>query len=626
MPEPVLEFLRNDAGEKEGLGEAGIETFRDTPYASCAREAGQNSLDAAASLPVRVTFNVFQLSREEFPAWDQLSESVRACRAAVASEKEKDFFDNAARVVEAESMSVLEIADYNTRGLTGPPDREGTPFHSLLKGTGVSSKESETAGGSFGIGKNASFAVSDLQMVLYSTQYAREDGGEEHAAQGKIKLVSHLDAENVPRRMTGYWGDASFRAITNPERIPHWMRRRDPGTSIYCLGFRESQNWAELITASLVTNFFAAVHAEKMEFEVAGRFRINRNTIAGLLENQSIRTAAEEAGHLSDLDFSQQLYRCLVSPRAELSVLEIDGLGSVEIRVLMEPRLPKRVAFIRNGMFITDNLQHFGHRFARFPSSRDFVALVEPFDSASRKLFKHLENPAHRELSAQRILDPLKRSAADRAMKALGKRLRDLIRNSTSVQVAGTVVIDELAKFFADPGVSDRLPDENAEGNPEIHTFTPPRVNPRKPVRPARPPGDEGGRGGSESGSSGTGGGIGVGVGNGSGGRGTKGTDLPVQLREVRNVLANDDEGTARSRLIRFTPASDGEIRLSVYATGLNSPEPLIVSTTDTGTVVDGDVILTARAGERQSILLTFLESYSGPVEILATDAEEVSA
>ena len=58
MADPVLKFLTNEAGEKEGLGDAGIETFRDSPYASCAREAGQNSRDAAREKPVRMTFNV----------------------------------------------------------------------------------------------------------------------------------------------------------------------------------------------------------------------------------------------------------------------------------------------------------------------------------------------------------------------------------------------------------------------------------------------------------------------------------------------------------------------------------------------------------------------------------------
>lgn len=54
MSEVGLKFLSNQAGEVEGLGHAGIETFRDTPFVSCSREAGQNTLDAAAGRPVSV--------------------------------------------------------------------------------------------------------------------------------------------------------------------------------------------------------------------------------------------------------------------------------------------------------------------------------------------------------------------------------------------------------------------------------------------------------------------------------------------------------------------------------------------------------------------------------------------
>ena len=46
---PVIDdfqFPPNLADENEGLGDAGIETFRDAPYASVGRENGQNSNDA----------------------------------------------------------------------------------------------------------------------------------------------------------------------------------------------------------------------------------------------------------------------------------------------------------------------------------------------------------------------------------------------------------------------------------------------------------------------------------------------------------------------------------------------------------------------------------------------------
>ena len=46
MSEIRLEFLPNVGGEAEGLGDGGIETFRENPFAAAARETGQNSRDA----------------------------------------------------------------------------------------------------------------------------------------------------------------------------------------------------------------------------------------------------------------------------------------------------------------------------------------------------------------------------------------------------------------------------------------------------------------------------------------------------------------------------------------------------------------------------------------------------
>ncbi len=395
-----LQFLRNDAGEEEGLGDAGIELFKDAPYASCAREAGQNSRDAAADTPVTMRFDVIDIPHAALPLHAELVAAVSACRKNATQEKDVDFFSEALKLLNAPAVKVLRISDYNTKGLIGPPEQSGTPFHSLLKASGVSNKESDTSGGSFGIGKNASFAVTDLQTVLYSTRYVDEtSGAAKFAAQGKVKLVSHQDSEDVPRRATGYWGNPNgFLAITDPDQVPPWMRRSEVGTSIFCVGFRESPDWAHRIGYSLITNFFTAIHRDEMAFQVNGGLKLNRNTVGALFSNSQIRDAAEEASHLGDLVFSQQLYHCLTSPETVITDLDITGLGIVRIHILVEEGLPKRVGIVRNGMLITTSLEHFGSKLERFPGSREFIALVEPISTDAGKILKTL-----RESRSQRL-------------------------------------------------------------------------------------------------------------------------------------------------------------------------------------------------------------------------------
>src|SRR5690606_38400000 len=101
-------------------------------------------------------------------------------------------FEQACSTLRKPLISVFTVEDYGTTGLVGP-SVAGSPFHALVKGSGVSQKSSSDAGGSFGIGKNAAFAVSTLRTVFYSTRY-RSDGKDAFLAQGKAILVSHTSA------------------------------------------------------------------------------------------------------------------------------------------------------------------------------------------------------------------------------------------------------------------------------------------------------------------------------------------------------------------------------------------------------------------------------------------------
>lgn len=622
MVEPVLRFLTNEAGEKEGLGDAGIETFRDAPYASCAREAGQNSRDAAIgsqTKPVKMSFNVLKLDPSSFPSYDLLRDTISACGAEAEQDREKEFFSNASKVIGASSIPVLEIADHNTTGLVGPPDKDGTPFHSLVKASGVTAKDTADSGGSFGIGKNASFAVSDLQTVFYATSYKAGDA-EAFAAQGKVKLVSHTAPDGTKHRATGYWGDPDgFRAVTDPALVPSWMKRTETGTSIFCMGFRAAEDWAERMTYSLVSNFFCAVHREEMVFEVDdGRININRNTLESLFSSQDIIDAAERTGHQADLTFAGQLYRCLVSDNAEESVLTIPKLGQIRVRVLIEEGMPCRVGFIRNGMLITDNLRHFGHRLKQFRGSRDFVVVVEPADLEAGVLLKKLENPAHDDFSAERLPDAAKRADAWTAMKQLGKELREIIKAKTGVKHEGSVVLDELGRFFSETGKTDKPNDPNAEHDPERYTYESKRRKSKSQKAPSGAGGQRGGRSQTGTGSGDKAGGSGSGTGGGTGGRGSAGDLEPVVLREVRNLIRTDSSGAATSRELHFTPEASGPIELTVQATGVNAPEGLNVTAADAGTPGSGVLAVDVKDGERCKVTVSFDEPYDGPIELIA--------
>jgi hypothetical protein len=594
-----FQFLSNDAGELEGLGDAGIETYKDNPYASIARECGQNSNDAALKRPVVVSYDLITIPATEVPALGKLKSAIDACLSTATrshDEKAIDFFRQARRVLELPDIKCLRVMDSNTTGLIGPCV-PGTPFHSLVKAAGVSTKESDTSSGSFGIGKNAAFAVSDLQTVFYSTIYFDPaKGTSQFLTQGKAKLISHVDDSSRPRRSTGYWGKTDgFLPLDDPAAAPKWLRRSDVGTSVFALGFRDVPHWEHRMAYSLVANFFIAVHRERMRFEVNNRaIVIEAANIGSLLHDSGIERAANDDDQIEELQFARDLYKCLTSAETIEKQIEIPELGGVSIRVLIKEGLPKRVAIVRNGMMITDSLKHFGDKFNRFPLYRDFVALVEPLDDQGSALIKKLENPRHDEVSAERIPDPGKKSAAKRAMTRLAKAIREIIKTETAVIAEGDVSLDEMSEFFADGSRGDMPPPADAEDDLTTIKYSPIKTKPPKnTVRQGQ--GEEGGAGGNGIGGDG-GGGVGPGTGAGTGGQGQQGRAQALHLQAIRHTRAPNESKNVRT--IHFTPSVDGVAKVTLEAVGIDSNEKLSVVQTEPGLVANGEILLRLEGGK----------------------------
>ena len=151
-------FPSNNYGTLNGIGEAGIETFKGMPYRSLAREICQNSLDAKiGDKPVVVEFSCFQTETSDVPGFQDLKEAVESCLkfwTEQGNKKTVDFLKRAAAIAKQDRIPVLRISDFNTTGLVGSDQDYNTPWQNLVKASGVSNKEG-SAGGSFGIGKSA---------------------------------------------------------------------------------------------------------------------------------------------------------------------------------------------------------------------------------------------------------------------------------------------------------------------------------------------------------------------------------------------------------------------------------------------------------------------------------------
>jgi hypothetical protein len=268
-------------GQWDGFNDSGIETFKGNPIVSLGREITQNSRDGVLNphLPVRIEFELIDLLCEQIPDLKAFESNIDICKsfASKSGARAEAFFENASKLLSQKKISVLKISDFNTKGIKGPCDH-GTPYFAFMKASGESVKPTIDAGGSFGIGKNAPYAVSELRTLFVSTAFKNDSGQTEQYIQAKSVLMSHKNGKDTHRGQ-GYWGiTENCLPVTDASLVPEWLKRPispetgevELGTTLYVLAFTKPKNWVERLTSSIVSNFFGAINDGKLEVEIIG--------------------------------------------------------------------------------------------------------------------------------------------------------------------------------------------------------------------------------------------------------------------------------------------------------------------------------------------------------------------
>lgn len=616
------EFLPNPGREEEGLGHAGIETFKGSRYPSLARECSQNSLDAKKSETVLLHFRHHLLPADQIPDLRSLKKTLEICLEQAGNlrrNKDEIFFRRALHVANQPQIPVLSVEDFGTTGLVGPAT-SGNPFYALVKSSGVSQKPMDDAGGSFGIGKNAVFAVSDLRTVLYSTLYECPLGKGLRLAQGKSVLVSH-GSDDDAKRATGYWGNDGFEPVENNKDIPVWLRREDVGTTVAAIGFTEESDWHWKMVESLIRNFFAAIMSEAIQFIVQRSEReiieIDAKTLPNLFLRQEVQSAAEMAGTTEELKFSADMMMALSSPAITEQVKEFNDVGTFRLRILQMKGLQRRVGILRNGMYVVDNLRPFGHALSRFPLSKDFVAVLEPVDSETSGVLRDLESPKHDEFSADRIDDPVRRDKLRRAMKNVGKWVREVIKSETEIAATEEILLDEMNQFFSGLGEHQEIPDASLlNDDPEKVKILSKKIKFR-PIGSGEA-GDSGSSGGEKKSKTKGGQTSGAAKGKGRGLQGGRG-GKNFAYRNLRNSVQTKSNGAVR--FIAFTPESSGTALLELSAVGVHADEALVIEAIDGKPCAKAPAVI-LEENERLSMTVRFSYPYTGPINMVLSSIE----
>lgn len=291
MQEIKWRFPHNNYGQEDGLDTSDVETFKKDPEASLAREICQNSIDAnAGNFATRVEFKVFKVDKYKIPGIEGLVDIAERCyeykKHVEKEEKPLKIINNN---LKNENIICLRISDFNTTGLLGVKDNDSSkPFYMLTKGTGVSEKLN-TSGGSKGIGKFASFVVSSVNTVFYSTRTEKEGVG--YIGLSKMRSVPVSDDnQHLLTQGKGYYGSGERNLPIHEElNLDHSFVRNttDYGTDVYIIGFNNYKGWENAIVAKILDSFMVAIIKNGFEV-IVGDITINKETVHNIIYNTDI--------------------------------------------------------------------------------------------------------------------------------------------------------------------------------------------------------------------------------------------------------------------------------------------------------------------------------------------------
>lgn len=441
-------FVSNQNSVISGINDAGIETFTADINRSLVREIIQNSLDAVrmdVDEPVIVEFELIKVKREEIPAVHDLQYAIRKCYESNLDEPDAhNFFRKADDILSKEYIDVLRISDHNTRGLEGSDTcKKGTNWSRLVKENGSSNK-GQSSGGSFGIGKSATFACSDLRTVFYSSL----DVNGVKSNFGVARLISFNDEKIGWTTGVGYYSeDERFVAIPGLINFDPKYNRTDTGTDIYILGMFQNENYEKEFIDAVLLDFLVSLVKGKLIVEVQGK-RISKTTLAEYI-------AKLNPYQNDDIKALIEYYGVLTSSNPKIKKISLNsnvygkkfGFKDKECTLYIKEgeKLNRKVLITRNaGMRILEQ--------NRISGSIEFTGVMIIEGENMNETFKSMEVPSHDAWEPGRCRD--KKPYYEKVLKEFKKYIKDCVNENF-----GRIEVNVMDAIGANDFLPDRIED-----------------------------------------------------------------------------------------------------------------------------------------------------------------------
>jgi len=442
------EFAPTGGGSYDGIHNPMISHFTGNYNYHLAREIIQNSLDARLDKknPVEVKFNIEHFRKNEFPGYDQLLTIFNLCKQLWPSKNKdvQDFISNAIHCLNQNEIPFLKCSDYNTIGLSGYDDDLESSWFNLVKSTGSSSKY-KGEGGSYGIGKGAPFAASDIRTLFYFTKNEKAFS----IFQGVAELVS-FEQDGEIKRGSGSYGIDGHRSIRNLIEIPErfWRKKNIPsGLDIYIGGFKKRTDWKTELTQSVLRNFWYAIYKKELIVEVED-IVISKNTLEKhLVDNfsgESLKDDVEPMGN------PLKYYESVKNGKYYPTILE--SLGNVEFYFMEIEEHMNYVAMMRKPHMVVFSKAY------RYPGAYCGVFICD--DNKGNQILRKMEPPTHNRWEPDSF-----GPTGTKLLNEIHEWIRSILKSQQKIKRKGILDIPDIYKYLP---FDDGLETGDGKGNKEF--------------------------------------------------------------------------------------------------------------------------------------------------------------
>jgi hypothetical protein len=413
---------------------------------SLVRETGQNSIDARAGEdPVTMIFELADMATDSIPGIAGLRSHIEHVEKHTRGAQGHKSMLLAHNTAHKETVPVLRISDYGTKGLTGSEsvDSPNTPLSALTRGAGISADDG-ARGGSFGIGSAVGPMASDMSTVFYTSLPLNSS---DVVFAGYSCLATHRDIDGTWRVGDGFFTDLAyaedFRYQRNPLPLAPFDARSVPGTDTYVLGYRKAGIDPDLqhIKVAFMRNFLMAIHR--------GDLVVRGITSSGVWQLD----ATSLAGHVAEDPESAAFYRAINDPAPITS--KSPRFGKMSLYINVDESLDKTLHTItmRTPLMKIDTFRH-----NSIPVK--YAAVLECSDDQGNTLLRALEPPQHHRW------DPERAPGGKAQLDELKKFVREGLRSRVKQQIGDQVQIKGLSRFLPAQVSQDTTPAQGASGTP----------------------------------------------------------------------------------------------------------------------------------------------------------------